>query len=192
MYIIIIIIIIVCCFCLLLVVPFELFTKYLPFLLICGLELFIHFSVTSWSDLVLWHSLRAVFFFFSSFFLFFLFLLLLLLICLAWVAIARKFSHSAPMLPPPCHSHNYVDNLTKHCFFNPVFTNNSCSEMLLKAVIFQFKKKHHMSQLYTVSGMDGLPKARGSNCNWFKNNTGKRPIQQAFTNTPFELFSQGF
>ena len=101
------------------------------------------------SNLLKWfsfvaQSLGSIFF---SFLLLFFFFLLLLLICLAWVAIARKFSHSAHLLQPPCHSHSYVDNLTKHCFFNPVFTNNSFSEILLKAVIFQFQKKHHVNYI---------------------------------------------
>ena len=96
------------------VVLFELLRKYLSFLHVCCLELFVYFSVTSSSCLVWWHWLQAVFlyltkqvFAYCSW----------VLICLAWVAIAGIFSHSAHCFSIPLHPPRLSSTCSQFLFF---------------------------------------------------------------------------
>ena len=95
-----------------LVCSFIWIVQKIPAIFVCLWSEIICFSVTTWTwrCLVWWHCLQAVFSYLTKqVYIIHIFLLVWVLICLAWVAIARIFSHSSqlicfsspPPLPPP-------------------------------------------------------------------------------------------
>ena len=97
-----------------LVCSFIWIVQKIPAIFVCLWSEIICFSVTTWTwrCLVWWHCLQAVFSYLTKqVYIIHIFLLVWVLICLAWVAIARIFSHSSQLIcfssPPPPPTPNF-------------------------------------------------------------------------------------